>query len=137
MKKILALMALPVLFAVKANAAFVGIQADYSDMPHSSVAQFKSETDIGESSGLFDFVITGVKADEKEFILQGNLQSQINADSYIFADDTGTIVVDINANLFNGRDVTPQDTIMVYGEAEYGDMGLTFDVDRLRVVKVK
>ena len=134
MKKLLPLIALPMLFAANANAAFVGAQAA-GGAPHTTIAQFKSETDVGESSGLFDMVLTGAKADEKEYVLKGHIQNQIDSDSYTIADDTGSIIADINVNLFNGVDITAQDTVMFYGEADYEDLGLTFDVDRLEVIK--
>ncbi len=123
------------LFAANANAAFVGAQAANSGAPHTTIAQFKSETDVGESSGLFDMVLTGAKADEKEYVLKGHIQNQIDGDSYTIIDDTGSIIVDINTNLFNGMDVTPQDTVVFYGEADYEEVGLTFDVDKLQVIK--
>ncbi len=135
MKKLLPLIALPMLFAANANAAFVGTQAAGSGAPHTTIAQFKSETDVGESSGLFDMVLTGAKADEKEYVLKGHIQNQIDSDSYTIADDTGSIIADINVNLFNGVEITAQDTVIFYGEADYEDVGLTFDVDRMEVIK--
>ena len=135
MKKLLTLIALPLLFTTGANAAFVGAQAVNSDVLHTTIAQFKSETDVGKSGGLFDLVLTGAKADEKEYVLKGHIQNQIDNDSYTISDDTGSIIVDINPRLFNGVDITPQDTVVFYGEADYEEVGLTFDVDRLDVIK--
>ena len=133
MKK-LTLLLIPTLLSANAFAGFTGT-TDSASVPHSTIAEFRAQTDISQSDGLFDMLLTGAKADEMEFVFQGHIVSQVDNDTYNFSDDTGSIMIDLNESLFNGRDVSPQDTVVLYGEADYEEVGLFFDVDQLEVVQ--
>ena len=136
MKKLLPLLLIPTLLSSNAFAGFTGStgQTTQSGVPHTSIAEFRAQTDIGQSDGLFDMLITGAKADEMEFIFQGNIVNQIDNDTYTFSDGVDSIMIDLDNSLFNGRNVSPNDTVLLYGEADYEEVGLYFDVDRLEVL---
>lgn len=131
MKK-LTLLLIPTLLSANAFAGFTGT-SDATAVPHTSIAEFRSQTDISQSSGLLDMVITGAKADEMEFIFKGNIINQVDNDTYTFSDGTDSILIDLDDSLFRGRNVSPKDTVILYGEADYEEAGLYFDVDRLEV----
>ncbi|RTR39558.1 NirD/YgiW/YdeI family stress tolerance protein [Shewanella canadensis] len=135
MKKLTLLLIVPTLLSANAFAEFTGstAQSSQSSVPYTTITEFRAQTDISQSDGLFDMLITGAKADEMEFIFQGNIVNQIDSDTYTFNDGTDSIMIDLDESLFNGRDVSPQDTVILYGEADYEEVGLYFDVDRLEV----
>ena len=134
MKK-LTLLLIPTLLSANAFAGFTGASAqdNHTSVPHTSIAEFRAQTDISQSDGLFDMLVTGAKADEMEFVFQGKIINQIDNDTYTFSDGVDSIMIDLDESLFNGRDVSPQDTVVLYGEADYEEVGLYFDVDQLEL----
>ena len=55
-------------------------------------------------------------------------------DDYLFRDDTGEIVVDIDHEIFRGRTVTPQTRVRITGEVDRGFMEpTTIDVKFLEI----
>ena len=57
--------------------------------------------------------------DESPVILEGNIISAgPKRDGYVFKDSTGTIVIALEGKLFQGRTVTPEHTVRIYGEVE-------------------
>lgn len=135
MKK-LTLLLIPTLLSTNVFAGFIGgkDEGGQHNVPHSTISEFRSQTDLSQSDGLFDMLVTGAKADEMEFVFQGHIINQIDNDTYTFRDETDSIMIDLNESLFKGRNVSPQDTVILYGEADYEELGLYFDVDRLEVL---
>lgn len=76
--------------------------------------------------------------DDASCALQGTIVEKITGsdDKYLFKDATGTITVEIDAEIFAGRVVTPANIVNLYGEV---DTSLTkaskMDVKMLEVVK--
>ena len=57
--------------------------------------------------------------DESPVILEGNIISAgPKRDGYVFQDSTGKINIALEGKLFQGRTVTPKDTVRIYGEVE-------------------
>ena len=99
--------ALTLLLVSPASAAFV------------SVAQFggfKGPSTVVE----VNTVAKALKAsDEAPCVLEGNIISAgPKRDGYVFNDATGNINIEIDAKLFQGRTVTPENTVRIYGEVE-------------------
>ena len=56
-------------------------------------------------------------------------------DDYLFRDETGEIVVDIDHDVFRGQTVTPQTKVRITGEVDTGFMEPTsIDVKFLEIV---
>lgn len=50
--------------------------------------------------------------------LQGKIVQQVGSDDYLFADKTGQIKVEIDNHIWNGLNVTPNDTIRIEGKLD-------------------
>lgn len=68
--------------------------------------------------------------DDAHVVLTGKIVEQIvgSDDDYIFRDETGQIRVDIDKELFQGRQVTPANVVRISGEIDK-DMGKAAEVD--------
>lgn len=74
--------------------------------------------------------------DDTHVTLTGNIVSRIRGDKYLFRDATGEITVEIDDDEFRGQNVSPDNTVRIYGEVEK-DFGepTEIDVDRLDILK--
>lgn len=71
--------------------------------------------------------------DDTMVSLQGKIQKRLKKDKYQFQDNTGSIVVEIDKDVWRGQTVTPNDTIMIDGEIDKDDDRTIVDVERLMV----
>lgn len=69
--------------------------------------------------------------DDTDVVLQGKIVSQFGGERYTFADDTGTIMVEIDDDTWQGQTITPDDTVKIYGEVDRGIFSSEVDVDRI------
>ena len=85
-----------------------------------------------------DTVAKALKAaDESPVVLEGRILSAgPEHEEYVFQDNSGKIVIEIDDDLFHGRTVTPENVIRIWGEV---DTKLARDseveVDRFDIVK--
>jgi len=70
--------------------------------------------------------------DDTNVIMRGKIISRAADEKYTFQDDTGTIVVEIDDDDWNGLDVTANDTVMIYGDVDRGLFSTEIDVDTIR-----
>jgi len=99
--------ALTLVLSVPASAAFV---------PNAQFGGFR-----GPSAQInVDTVAKALEAhDEAPCVLEGRIVSTAPKRSgYLFQDKTGQIVIELQDKLFQGRIVTPENTIRIYGEVE-------------------
>jgi len=74
--------------------------------------------------------------DDTKVVLQGRLVRKVGHEKYIFADNTGEVVADIDDKRFRGVTVTPQNVIEIYGEVDKDMFEETeIDVKFLKVLK--
>ena len=73
--------------------------------------------------------------DDAHVILEGFIIEQVSHDKYIFRDDTGTVVVDIDRKKFRGQNVTPQTRVRIVGEVDFDHGSKEVDVDYLEVIR--
>ncbi len=66
--------------------------------------------------------------------LTGQVLNHTRHDSYTFGDATGRIRVEIGANLWRGRLVTPKTRVRLTAEVALGRYGRFLMVDRLEIV---
>lgn len=67
-------------------------------------------------------------------LLTGNIISHQRGDYYTFHDKTGTIRVEIENNVWQNRNVTPETTIRLLGEVDRGSSGRYIWVKSLDIV---
>ncbi|MDE7065345.1 MAG: NirD/YgiW/YdeI family stress tolerance protein [Desulfovibrionaceae bacterium] len=58
--------------------------------------------------------------DDTPCVLEGHIVSKVTGreDEYMFKDDSGEVVVDIDDKVFGGRRVTPQNRVRLHGEVD-------------------
>lgn len=118
---------LALLLAVPAYAAFDG--------PNSGAGGFQ-----GPTSGVqADTVKKALSSwDDAPVVLTGHITERLagSDDKYLFKDDTGQIVVDIDHEVFAGRNVTPQTRVRLSGKVDKDMMEPTkIDVKVLEILK--
>ena len=66
-------------------------------------------------------------------VMQGNISKRIEKDKYMFNDNTGEMMLEIEGYAWNGQDVAPTDVVTVVGEI-YKDGNMTIvEVDEVMV----
>ncbi|KAF1697245.1 TIGR00156 family protein [Pseudoxanthomonas jiangsuensis] len=70
--------------------------------------------------------------DDVHVRLRGTIRQHLGGDRYIFADATGSIHVDIDADLWMGQTVGPKDEVELEGEVDKDWTSIEIDVDRIR-----
>lgn len=73
--------------------------------------------------------------DDAHVTLEGFLVEQVSHDKYLFRDDTGTVMVDIDHKKFRGQNVTPQTRVRIVGEVDFDHGSKEVDVDYLEVLR--
>ena len=64
-------------------------------------------------------------------VLQGNISKRLKKDKYLFNDNTGEIVVEIEGYAWNGQDVSPTDMVTIVGEIDKNDNVNIVEVDQI------
>lgn len=72
-------------------------------------------------------------ADDTNVRLVGYVIEVVGDDEYVFQDETGTIVVEIDADEWNGIDVTPAIRVELSGEIDRERDRVEIDVDAVRL----
>ena len=56
--------------------------------------------------------------DDTHVILQGYIESSLGDEDYMFKDETGSIRVEIDDDVWKGLDVSPKDKVEIQGEVD-------------------
>ncbi|MBE6458189.1 MAG: NirD/YgiW/YdeI family stress tolerance protein [Alphaproteobacteria bacterium] len=74
--------------------------------------------------------------DDTNVVLRGYIEKALGDEKYVFKDDTGSIVVEIDDDDWGGLDVSPKDKVEIRGEVDTHMMKPTdIDVDTVQLVK--
>ncbi len=100
-----------------------------------AVAQFSPET--GGSAGAIHSVQEVKKMkDDAPVVLVGRITKSLGDEKYTFEDQSGSITVEIDHEVFQGKPVNPSNTVRLEGEVDTGLTSKTsVDVHHLVVVK--
>lgn len=92
---------------------------------------------VGPSSMAVSTVVEAEKmADDKNVILEGKIIQHIRKDKYMFEDATGSIIVEIDNDVWKGVTVTPEDKVRIFGEVDKSMFKDTkIEVDRIEKIK--
>ena len=94
---------------------------------------FKGPT---KSKRIIRDVISALNAnDDTKVELTGQLTMSLGDEDYMFQDSTGEIAVEIDDDIWYGRTVTPENTIVIRGEVEKDWNSTSIDVDSLEVLQ--
>lgn len=127
--RVLALIIFALLFAMPVQAGFTGAAS-------APAADGKGGfTGPGATNNTTVQAAKGMR-DDTHVTLTGNIVSRISGDKYLFRDATGEITIEIDDDDFRGQNVSPDNTVRIFGEVEkdFGEPA-EIDVDRLDVLK--
>ena len=74
-------------------------------------------------------------ADDSKVALQGKLIKQTSSELYLFRDETGEVMVEIEGKDFRHITVTPEDKIRITGEVDSDWSETKIDVEHLELLK--
>ncbi|MDW2975261.1 MAG: NirD/YgiW/YdeI family stress tolerance protein [Alphaproteobacteria bacterium] len=67
--------------------------------------------------------------DDVPVIIQGKIIQRMGDEKYLFEDGTGSITIEIDDDNWRGQNVTPEDTVKMYGETDRGLFSTEIDID--------
>lgn len=70
--------------------------------------------------------------DDTKVTLKGQIVESLGGKKYLFRDQTGEIVIEIDHDKWMGQTVAAQDIVIIYGEVEKGRNKIKIDVDNIR-----
>ena len=73
--------------------------------------------------------------DDSFVILEGTITSKTGSETYIFADDTGSIAVEIDNEDMNGVNINAEDIVIIQGEIDKNGNLVEVDVDEIMLAK--
>lgn len=73
--------------------------------------------------------------DDSNVVLRGNIEKALGDEKYVFKDETGSIVVEIDDDDWGGQNVSPEDKVEIRGEVDTHMMKPTdIDVDSIKLI---
>ncbi len=102
MNKIFALYALAMAFYLSSNAQAQNIQGGFT-------GPTIAPTTVAEALKL---------SDDTPVVLVGKIEKNLGHEKYLFKDASGSVIVEIDDDDWNGVNVTPADTIEIRGEVD-------------------
>jgi len=118
LKKILTALSLITAFCISAGAYAGdyakkngGFKQDLSQMPVSTVQDAQN------------------MSEDTMVMLQGNISKRVKKDQYLFNDNTGEMIVEIEGYAWNGQEVSPTDVITIVGEIDKDGNMTMIEVD--------
>jgi uncharacterized protein (TIGR00156 family) len=70
--------------------------------------------------------------DDDPVTLQGKIERFLGDEKYLFTDDTGSIIVEIDNRLWHGFSVDQNDTVEITGEVDRGFPRIEIEVSRIK-----
>lgn len=108
--------------AAFAGAANAGFQTSKLALPLDGIVNEETIITVKQA---------GEMRDDTDVVLQGKIVSQFGGKRYTFVDDTGSIMVEIDEDAWNGQTITPDDTVRIYGDVDRGIFSTEVEVDRV------
>jgi len=75
--------------------------------------------------------------DDTPVVLQGRILRSLGNEKYMFSDNTGTIVVEIDDDLWRGISVSENDLVEIHGEVDKNFRTVEIDADSIRKIVKK
>jgi|GEM_PF-337434 len=72
--------------------------------------------------------------DDQKVALQGNIIQQTDDDEFIFKDASGEMEIEIDQDKFANITVTPEDEVLIIGEADVDVFETTIEAEELQLV---
>ncbi|HET6630522.1 MAG TPA: NirD/YgiW/YdeI family stress tolerance protein [Woeseiaceae bacterium] len=75
--------------------------------------------------------------DDAEVTLSGYIVRSLGDERYEFQDDTGTLIVEIDDDEWQGAEITPNDPVELTGELDHEGRELELEVDHIRLTQAQ
>lgn len=123
MKKVLFMLA-AMFFAMPANAqeSVMGVSEGYMGPASEGIITVEEIKNLDDGSNI---------------ILVGMIVQSLGDDKYMFKDNTGTIMVEIDEEEWNGNTYSAEESIQIFGEVDHESEGTKVDVNKLVKVNAK
>jgi uncharacterized protein (TIGR00156 family) len=72
--------------------------------------------------------------DDYPVTLRGKIEKFLGDEKYLFADDTGSIIVEIDNRLWRGISVDEKDTVEITGEVDRGFTRVEIEASRIKKI---
>ena len=79
-------------------------------------------------------LLVGAAHDDTPVVMTGKIVKRTGGEKYLFQDGAGTVIIEIDDDDWRGVNVTPNDTIKVYGEIDRGVFNTEVDVDYVELI---
>lgn len=103
-----------------------------------SLAQASGLTQVGFNGPVESFsTVAQAKSlrDDASVKLQGTITRQVGDELYEFNDNSGSIYVEIDDEVWAGKSISPKDSVIITGEIDKGWNSVEVDVKSIRAVK--
>ena len=135
MKKISLIAMLGAVFAATANADVVTETVVTEEVPAPVISASGQTTDGTMYVTASETVVTTDQVrdmrDGANVVVRGNIIERIDDEKYTFQDGAGTITVEVEDEVWRGRNASPVDTVILYGEVDRGLTRTEIDVERI------
>ena len=102
-------------FAGDSSKKMGGLKQDLSQMPVSTVQSVQS------------------MPDETMVMMQGNISKRVKKNKYLFNDNTGEMIIEIDGYAWNGNNVSPTDVVTIIGQIDNDDNVNIVEVDEVMI----
>lgn len=72
--------------------------------------------------------------DDSRVVLQGMIVQHMGGEKYLFKDETGSVVVEIDDEDWGGLNITPDDVVELYGKVDKDWNSIEIDIKRLKKI---
>lgn len=138
MKKISMIAIAGVIFASAARADDVVTDTMVIEEVPAPVVVSSAPTSNGTVVSVADTVVTIDQVrnmnDGANVVVRGNILERIDDEKYTFQDASGTITIEVEDDVWGGRNVSPDDTVILYGEVDRGLTRTEIEVDRIEIM---
>lgn len=73
--------------------------------------------------------------DDAKVVLQGTIEKPLRKEHYLFRDETGSVTVEIDDDVWRGLIVTPEDTVRLHGEIDRDASAVKVEIDHIAILK--
>lgn len=102
-------------FAGDSSKKMGGLKQDLSQMPVSTVQSVQS------------------MPDETMVMMQGNISKRVKKNKYLFNDNTGEMIIEIDGYAWNGNNVSPTDVVTIIGQIDSDNNVNIVEVDEVMI----
>ncbi len=116
------------LFAIMGALAITGARAEF--------VETVTTTGPGGFVDLNEVIVTTDQVkemrDDVPVIVQGYIIKNLGDENYLFKDDAGSIIVEIDDDNWGGVTITPNDLVKLYGDVDRGLFTTEIEVSRIQ-----